>query len=661
MKTSVTKKKTKTQISAELHSSVPADLNQPIHSMPISDVDQYFFHQGKHIYAYNFMGAHIREENGVKGVRFTTWAPNASEICVIGDFCYWDIKKENYMQRISAAGLWSIFIPGIDEGTKYKFAVTNQFSHYMVYKSDPYATFSELRPNTASVITNTEKYSWNDQKWLEKRANLNIFNSPMNVYELHLASWRTKDGEFLSYEELSEILPNYIVEMGYTHVEFMPLHEHPLDASWGYQPTGLYSVNSRHGDANGLKKLIDSLHQRDIGVILDWVPGHFCKDEHGLINFDGGACYEYQDYRKANNKGWGTHNFDLGRNEVKCFLYSNAMYWINEFHIDGLRVDAVSNILYLNYDRNHGEWEPNVHGGHENLEGIGFLQEFNYLIKHNCPGVITIAEESSAWPNITTKVENGGLGFDFKWNMGWMNDTLRYVELDPIYRKYHHNQINFSMMYHYSEKFILPISHDEVVHGKKALIDKMWGDLWNKYAGLRLYATYMMCHPGKKLLFMGSEFGQFVEWREYEQLQWHVVDEYHNHRETHNFFKALNHFYIANGALWEKDYDFDGFRWIDADNREQSILSFVRKGFNERESLILVCNFTPMVYFDYHLGVPFAGAYQEVFNSDSLEYGGSGQIIGEKVFSVPESTHHCAQRITIKIPPMAAIIFKLVD
>ncbi|MBK2004638.1 1,4-alpha-glucan branching protein GlgB, partial [Francisella orientalis] len=580
-------------------------------------------------------------------------------ICVIGDFNHWQVEDKNYMKRITDAGLWSIFISDVKDGDKYKFVVTNKDTNHYVYKSDPYAFFSELRPNTASVISTQTTYKWHDEKWLKKRATADYYNSPMNIYELHLASWKTKDNKFITYEEIAEVLPKYVKDMGYTHVEFIPLHEHPLDASWGYQPTGFYSINSRHGDLVGLKHLIDKLHTHDIGVILDWVPGHFCKDQHGLINFDGSACYEYQEPTKAINKGWGTHNFDLGRNEVKCFLISNAMYWINKFHIDGLRVDAVSNILYLNYDREDGQWVPNIHGEHENLEGIAFLRELNGVLKHTCKGVITIAEESSSWPNISTPVEQGGLGFDFKWNMGWMNDTLRYISLDPVYRKYHHNLITFSIVYHYSEKFILSISHDEVVHGKKSLINKMWGDLWNKYAGLRLYLSFMIGHPGKKLIFMGSEFGQFIEWREYEQLQWQVIDEYHTHRETLRFFKKLNEFYKAETALWECDYDHEGFQWIDANNSKQSVLSFVRSNRGGKEKLIFVCNFTPVTYYDYHIGVPDAGSYIEAFNSDDLEFGGSGQLIADEIFSTPESSHGFDKRITIKVPPMATLVLKL--
>jgi 1,4-alpha-glucan branching enzyme len=624
----------------------------------LSELDEYLFHEGKHHHAYKFLGAHAAVENGESGIRFTTWAPNASKIVLVSDFSYWQSDDRYALKRLSHGGLWSVFVPGLRSGMPYKFAITNGAMNHTVYKCDPYAVTSELRPKTASVINVDTEYSWNDASWLEERAKRNHFNSAMNTYELHLASWKTKDGNFMTYDELSEILPEYVHDMNFTHVELMPLSEHPLDASWGYQTTGYYSVTSRHGDLRGLKKLIDRLHSFNIGVLLDWVPGHFCKDEHGLINFDGGATYEYPFHWKTDNKGWGTHNFDLGRNEVRCFLISNAIYWIEEFHFDGLRVDAVSNILYLSYGRNDGEWHPNYFGSNENLEGINFLKEFNYAVKHECPGVITIAEESSAWPQITTPVEYGGLGFDFKWNMGWMNDTLRYVELDPVYRKYHHNLINFAMIYHYSEKFVLPISHDEVVHGKKALIDKMWGDLWNKYAGLRLYSTFMIGHPGKKLLFMGTEFGQFVEWREHEQLQWHVLDEYHTHRETQHFFRELNKLYKSEPALWALDYDHRGFRWIDADNDQQSVLSFVRNTENPEDTLVIICNFTPMVYHDYLIGVPHAGTYREIFNSDNLAYGGSGQIHSDDLISNDIGFKDLEHSIKVKIPPMAALILK---
>ncbi|MCX0356996.1 1,4-alpha-glucan branching protein GlgB [Clostridium perfringens] len=618
------------------------------------------FLEGKEHSAYKFMGAHFITENRKRGVRFTTWAPRASKIYVIGDFNNWELKEEYSMEKINERGIWSIFVPKLEEGIKYKFAVANECGNNTVYKADPYAFKSELRPNTASVLTKIKSFRWGDKRWLNKREKEGLDNKPMNIYELHLGSWKRKDGEFMTYEEISEVLVEYIKEMGYTHVEFMPINEHPLDASWGYQGVGYYSVTSRYGDLNGLKTLINKLHKNNIGVLLDWVPSHFCKDEHGLFMFDGSPTYEYEAWWKANNEGWGTCNFDLGRPEVKSFLFSNAMYWINEFHIDGLRVDAVSNMLYLDYGREYGEWEPNIYGGNGNLEAIAFLKELNTIIKKEGKGAITVAEESTSWEGITKPVEEGGLGFDYKWNMGWMNDTLSYIELDPIYRKYHHNKMNFSMMYNYSEKFILPISHDEVVHGKKSLINKMWGDDWKKYAGLRLYASFMMGHPGKKLMFMGCEFGQFVEWREWEELQWNVIEEFDIHRKTKEYFKALNKFYLENSSLWSLDYEEEGFKWIDADNSEESVLSFIRIGKNKKEKLIFICNFTPEVYYDFKVGVPELGEYVEVFNSDSLEFGGAGNIMGDSILkATEESFKDFDYSISVKVPPLGTLVLKV--
>ena len=618
------------------------------------------FLEGKEHSAYKFMGAHFVTENRKRGVRFTTWAPRASKIYVIGDFNNWELKEEYSMEKINERGILSLFVPKLEEGIKYKFAVVNECGNNTVYKADPYAFKSELRPNTASVLTKIKSFRWGDKRWLNKREKEGLDNKPMNIYELHLGSWKRKDGEFMTYEEISEVLVEYIKEMGYTHVEFMPINEHPLDASWGYQGVGYYSVTSRYGDLNGLKTLINKLHKNNIGVLLDWVPSHFCKDEHGLFMFDGSPTYEYEAWWKANNEGWGTCNFDLGRPEVKSFLFSNAMYWINEFHVDGLRVDAVSNMLYLDYGREYGEWEPNIYGGNGNLEAIAFLKELNTIIKKEGKGAITVAEESTSWEGITKPVEEDGLGFDYKWNMGWMNDTLSYIELDPIYRKYHHNKMNFSMMYNYSEKFILPISHDEVVHGKKSLINKMWGDDWKKYAGLRLYASFMMGHPGKKLMFMGCEFGQFVEWREWEELQWNVIEEFDIHRKTKEYFKALNHFYLENSSLWSLDYEEEGFKWIDADNSEESVLSFIRIGKNKKEKLIFICNFTPEVYYDFKVGVPELGEYVEVFNSDSLEFGGAGNIMGDSILkATEESFKDFDYSISVKVPPLGTLVLKV--
>lgn len=623
------------------------------------DIDIDLFHKGKNYSSYRFMGAHSVTEKRKRGIRFTTWAPNASKIYVVGDFCDFKPEDEFKMEKVNKRGVWSIFIPGLKEGTKYKYFIINKNSLNGVYKADPYAMFSELRPNTASIITDECKFRWSDKRWTNKREKTDILKSPVNIYEMHLGSWKTKEGEFLTYKELCDELPKYLTEMGYTHVEFMPLIEHPLDASWGYQGTGCYSVTSRYGNPEGLKELINVLHKNDIGVILDWVPGHFCKDEHGLYHFDGSPTYEYQEEWKAENKGWGTANFDLGRPEVKSFLISNALFWIREFHIDGLRVDAVSNMLYLNYGRSDGEWKPNKFGGDGCLEGIEFIKELNKAVFSEFKNVLMIAEESTSWAGVCKPIEDGGLGFNFKWNMGWMNDTLRYVEIDPIYRKHHHNNMNFSMMYNYSENFILPISHDEVVHGKKSLIDKMWGDYWNKFAGLRLYLAYMMGHPGKKLTFMGYEFAQFIEWREYEQLEWKLIENFEMHKVTQDYCKTLNRFYKEHNALWELDYDTNGFEWIDADNANQSIFTFIRKGNKTKDALIFVCNFTPVVYHDFRIGVPYNAEYSEIFNSDKREFGGSNQLNEDVILSEKIEYHNKPYSIALKVPPMAVSILSI--
>ena len=562
-------------------------------------------------------------------------------------------------------------------------------SDNIVYKADPYAICSEVRPNTASIVCKPEKFTWEDRNWIAKRKRRNLFTTAMNIYEVHLGSWKRKeDGSFYTYDELANMLPEYVEEMGYTHVEFMPLIEYPLDASWGYQGVGYFSLTSRYGTIEGFKKLVNEFHKRNIGIILDWVPGHFCRDAHGLYMFDGTPTYEYQDGWKADNKGWGTSNFDLGKPEVKSFLISSAMYWIKEFHIDGIRMDAVSNMLYLDYDRGPGEWVPNIYGDHGNLEGIEFLKEINKVIHDSKTNVMMIAEESTAWKNVTKHNEEDSLGFDFKWNMGWMNDTLEYIKLDPIYRKYHHNNITFSIHYNYTENFILPISHDEVVHGKGSLIAKMYGDDWNKYAGLRLYLAYMMGHPGKKLTFMGTEFGQFTEWKEEEELYWSVIDKYEVHKKIQDFSKELNKFYLENKSLWELDYDRKGFTWIDGGNTEQSIFSFVRNGKKQGDMLLFICNFTPMVYYDFMVGVPYEGEYVEVFNTDEERFGGSGQVMGDvtlisekvkrEVIEIPEENIEASDEIAVeesteeeplfngqpytikvKIPPMAVLVVGL--
>ncbi|MGL4847678.1 MAG: 1,4-alpha-glucan branching protein GlgB [Clostridium sp.] len=625
----------------------------------ITDFNMYLFHQGRNFSSYDILGSHLIKEDGKLGIRFTTWAPRAQEVYVTGDFNGFCIENKYKMKKISNLGLWTLFIEGLEKGVKYKYGI-KKWNNEMNYKADPYGIYSEVRPNSASVVYVAKDFQWEDNDWIFNRDNSNIYESPVNIYEAHLGSWRTNEqGEFLTYDELSEILPDYLAEMGYTHIEIMPLVEHPLDASWGYQGLGFYSLTSRYGNIEGFKKLVNEFHKRGIGVIMDWAPSHFCKDGHGLFKFDGTATYEYEETWKAENKGWGTCNFDLGRPEVKSFLISNALYWFREFHIDGLRVDAVSNMLYLNYGRDEGEWVPNIYGDDGNLEGIQFLKELNQAVFNEFRNVMMIAEESTSWPNVCKPIEMGGLGFNFKWNMGWMNDSLEYVELDSIYRKYNHNALTFPMMYNHTENFILPISHDEVVHGKKSLLDKMWGDYWTKFAGLRLFGAYMIGHPGKKLLFMGSEFGQFIEWREYEQLEWKLIGAYPIHGETQNFFKELNHIYKENKALYEQDHTPYGFRWIDADNNAQSILSFVRRGKKEEDTIICIYNFTPVVYYDFRVGVPTVGSYEEILNTDEKRFGGSGQVIGEEIFTENYWAHGMEQSIKVKVPPMGAIFMKL--
>lgn len=642
----------------ELKDRVENEKTEIIDIKNISEYDTYLFHNGSHYNAYKFMGAHLITEKRKRGVRFTTWAPKAKAINVVGDFNNWEVLEEYSLERITKSGLWSSFIPSMKEGQVYKYAITTE-QNKIILKSDPYSIYSELRPNTASIITRDLKYRWKDRKWINSRNKTDIYKSPVNIYELHLGSWRTdENGEFLSYLELAKRLPEYVKSMGYTHVELMPIMEHPLDDSWGYQVVGYYSVTSRYGTRDEFKELINALHNEGIGVILDWVPGHFCKDNHGLYKYDGSVTYEYEELSKQENKGWGAANFDLGRPEVKSFLISNALYWLREFHIDGLRVDAVANILYLDYGREKGEWSPNRYGGRENLEAAEFIKELNTAVFKEFSNILMIAEESTTWPMVTKPVDMGGLGFNFKWNMGWMNDVLKYVEIDPIYRKYHHNFINFAMMYHYTENFILPISHDEVVHGKKSLIDKMWGDYWNKFSGLRAFLGFMMTHPGKKTTFMGNEFAQFIEWRSYEQLEWKLIDEFPRHKQTQDFYKDLNNLYKTEKALWQLDYEHDGFKWIDADNKDQSIFIYCRMGEDKKDTLIVICNFTPKVYYDFKVGVPYLGEYYELFNSDASSYGGSGQVMDEIITASPQGWHKEKYSIKIKVPPMATLILK---
>jgi 1,4-alpha-glucan branching enzyme len=630
----------------------------PYSFMPVlSEYDLYLFNEGNNHRAYEKMGATIVTHCGVEGTHFAVWAPEAKRVSVVGNFNTWD-GRVHQMRTLGASGVWEIFIPGIKQGDLYRYEIKTK-NNDILLKSDPYAYYTEMRPANASVVYEIDNYTWNDSEWMEKRKKTNWLERPMSTYEVHIGSWMRKEGnEFLTYEELADKLVKYVAENNFTHVELMPVAEHPLDESWGYQVTGYFSASSRFGKPEGLMHLIDKFHQNGIGVIVDWVPGHFPKDVHGLGRFDGSALYEHEDPRLGEHMDWGTYIFNYGRNEVKTFLISNALFWMDKYHIDGFRVDAVASMLYLDYSRNEGEWVPNKYGGRENLEAIEFLKYFNSISHHYYPGILTIAEESTAFPGITVPTYLGGIGFSIKWNMGWMNDSLEYIEKDPIYRRYHQGDLTFSMVYTYSENFQLVLSHDEVVYGKKSMLDKMPGDLWQKFANLRLFYSYMFAHPGKKLIFMGGEFGQWQEWNCSQSLDWHLL-EYDTHAKMKDYMKNLNKIYQDNKALWEMDFHTDGFEWVDFHDADNSIMSFVRKSKNNDEILVCIFNFTPSVHNNYRIGVPQPGYYEEILNTDSGEFGGSnvGNLGGTNSESIP--SHGRQHSISISIPPLGGVYFKL--
>lgn len=622
----------------------------------ISDYDLYLFHEGTNFYTYRIMGAHMDRKRKTGSVRFTVWAPNAEEVSVVGDFNEWDGNACS-MEKIGTHGIWTTEIDRIPEYSLYKYQIRLK-SGQTFLKSDPYAFYCETRPSTDSKIVCLIGYKWNDQEWQENKKNSPLYDKPVLIYEVHLGSWmRNENNEFISYREMAEKLVDYVADMGYTHIELMPISEHPLDDSWGYQVTGYYAATSRFGSPHDFMYFVDRCHQKGIGVIMDWVPAHFPKDSHGLSRFDGTALYEYEDPRIGEHKQWGTYVFNYGRNEVRSFLISNAVFWLDVYHIDGLRVDAVSSMLYLDYGRPKGEWIPNLHGGRENLDAIEFMQKLNEGVFRDYPNTLMIAEESTSWPMVTRPTYLGGLGYSHKWNMGWMHDVLDYMSLDPIHRKWHHNKLTFSMMYAFSENFILPLSHDEVVHGKKSLLDKMNGDYWSKFANLRALYGYMMAHPGKKLLFMGGEFGQFIEWRFYTSLDWNLLD-YEMHSKLHKYVKELNSFYRDQRALWENDTDWEGFRWIEPNDCDQSVLSFIRIGRNKDEYIICICNFTPISREDYRIGVPMPGEYKEVFNSDQMCFGGTGYINEKLIITDNIQWNSFMHSISIKVPPLSSVFIK---
>ena len=625
----------------------------------LSEFDLYLFHQGTNYHAQEMLGAHFIEQDGKKGVRFTVWAPNANAVSVVGEFNDWNIFIHP-MNRIDDGEIWETFVEGLGEGELYKYAIEPQWGGPRIMKADPYGFYAEKKPQTASRIYDMNHYEWGDAAWLKRKEEESSYERPMLTYEVHAGSWRrTLEGEYLSYRDLADQLIGYVKDMNYTHIEFMPLCEHPYDGSWGYQATGYFAVTSRYGTPDDFRYLVDTAHQNGIGIIMDWVPGHFCKDEQGLRYFDGKNLYESDNEMRAENREWGTTNFDYGRTEVQSFLISNALFWFEEFHIDGLRIDAVANMLYLNYGRKDGEWQPNKYGDTGNLEAMDFLKKLNETIFKYHPNALMIAEESTAWPLISKPVYMGGMGFNYKWNMGWMNDMLSYMSLDPIYRKWNQDKITFSLMYAFSENFVLPLSHDEVVHGKCSLISKMPGDYWQKFAGLRGFFGYWIAHPGKKLLFMGGEFGHFIEWNFDDSMDWHLVEQYPMHTKMLAYSKALNKFYVDNKAFWQVDFDWNGFQWIDCNDNENSIISLIRRAEDRSDFIVCVHNFTPEVRHGYRIGVPTKGTYVEVFNSDEEAYGGSGVLNTGDIVSEDYAFHGREQSIVITVPPLASTFYRL--
>jgi 1,4-alpha-glucan branching enzyme len=624
----------------------------------ISEFDLHLFNEGNHHKIYEKLGAHPMTLDGVRGTHFAVWAPSAGSVSVVGHFNHWD-GRCHPMNLVGCSGVWSLFIPGLSTGDLYKYEIKTSSGELLI-KSDPYAFYTEMRPGTASIIFDLDGYEWHDQEWLQRRDAGNTFDKPVSIYEVHLGSWaRSDDGSsnFLLYREYADRLVNYVLEMGYTHIELLPVAEHPLDDSWGYQVTGYYSITSRYGRPEEFMYFIDECHRHGIGVIMDWVPAHFPKDAHGLARFDGTALYEHFDPRQGEHPDWGTLIFNYSRHEVRNFLVSNAVFWFEKYHLDGIRVDAVASMLYLDYGRKKGEWIPNKWGGNQNTGAVSFLRQLNSTIYNYFPGVMMIAEESTSWPMVTKPPYTGGLGFTYKWNMGWMNDYLRYVSMDPVYRKYHHNYITFSLMYAMNENFVLVLSHDEVVHGKCSMINKMPGDYWQKFAGLRVTYGYMFGHPGKKLMFMGNEFGQFIEWNFKQGLDWLLLD-YDMHRKMKDFVRDLNKLYTSHKALYEIDFSYDGFEWLDCNDSDHSVVSFLRKGSSPEDVLIFVCNFTPVVYDGYKIGVPYDAFYHEILNSDSEIYGGSnvGNLGG--VEALPSEYLQRPYSIAVRVPPLATVVFK---
>jgi len=620
----------------------------------LTPFELYLHAEGTNHESYRTLGAHLMEVEGVAGVRFAVWAPNAELVSVIGDFNRWD--RRFHPMRLREGGVWEIFIPGLGEGANYKYSVLSRYGHEQ-QKSDPYAFYAEIPPKTASRVWRLSNYAWRDEEWMRTRAQRQWLREPVSIYEVHLESWMRGSGNsLLSYRELARQLVEYVKRMGYTHIELLPVMEHPFSGSWGYQVTGYYAPTSRFGSPDDFRFFVDECHQAGIGVILDWVPGHFPRDAHALYRFDGTACYEHEDPRQGEHREWGTMVFNYGRNEVKTFLLSNALYWLREFHADGLRVDAVASMLYLDYGRQPGEWIPNRYGGKENLEALDFIRRFNELA-HREPGAVTIAEESTSWSGVSRPTYLNGLGFTMKWNMGWMHDMLNYFSLDPVFRKYHQQNITFSMLYAFSENFVLPVSHDEVVHLKRSLISKMPGDEWRRFANARAFLAYMFGHPGKKLLFMGCDIGQTGEWNHDESLPWHLL-EWPVHHRFQTFVQELNWLYRREASLYQVDDDYAGFEWIDFRDAESSVISFIRYARDREDFLVFACNFTPVVRYGYRIGVPREGFYREIFNSDAEMFGGSNVGNAGGVSAQALASHGRPASVSITLPPLGVVVFK---
>ncbi|WP_117880003.1 1,4-alpha-glucan branching protein GlgB [Aureibaculum luteum] len=626
-----------------------------------TDFDIALFKSGKHFKLYEKLGSHIVTVDGVKGTYFAVWAPSAKQVSVIGDFNFWSGEEHPLNVRWDASGIWEGFIPDVGEGSLYKYKIHSNHNGVITEKADPYAKRCEHPPKTASIVWGIDNYKWKDKKWMSYRKDKNGLDRPYSVYEVHLDSWmKSKDNERLTYKELAKKLVPYVKEMNFTHIELMPIMEYPYDPSWGYQLTGYFAPTSRFGTPQDFMYLVDQFHQNDIGVILDWVPSHFPSDDHGLGFFDGSHLYEHPDKRKGYHQDWKSLIFNYERNEVRSFLISNALFWLEKYNIDCLRVDAVASMLYLDYSREDGEWEPNIYGERENLAAVSLLKEFNQAVEDNFDGVITIAEESTAFPGVTRAVKHDGLGFGMKWMMGWMHDTLDYFAKDPIYRQYHQNDITFSLAYAFSENFMLPLSHDEVVYGKNSILGRMPGDEWQRFANLRLLYGYMFTHPGTNLVFMGGEFGQYNEWDFQKSLDWNLL-EFEPHKNTQAFFKDLNQFYKNTPALYEKAFSADGFEWISLDDNKNCVLSYIRKGHDKENDTIVVCNFTPKTIEKYNIGLPRKGKIKEIFNSDSEKYGGSGFSNTKQITLKKKKEHNKPYSATIGIPPLGVVIFKYIS